>query len=272
VTRRFTLVEEALREMRLPVVPVDDADVVEARRHRTVSHLQALQARVVVRRQIMGSWRKRLLVAAAVFVPSVALAATWVTLKAPFSERREDGAAESRSPSTESAPSPAKRATAIPFESLPQFESPPQEEGQKEAHGTGAVVREPSGPVKASSHASTSPLRAFAAAGTGARDSDGSTLAAENALMQAAMAAVREGDDTRAVGLLGGLLSRYPKSPLSQNAQVERFRAMARLGEGRAAARLARLYLGEHPDGMARDEARRMGVEGLPASSDAPRR
>ena len=94
-----------------------------------------------------------------------------------------------------------------------------------------------------------------------------SSLAAENALMQAAMGAVRDGDDTRAAALFGDFLSRYPRSPLAQNAEVERFRCLERLGDERAAARLARRYLGEHPNGMAESEARRVGA---PVSSPGP--
>jgi hypothetical protein len=57
-----------------------------------------------------------------------------------------------------------------------------------------------------------------------------STLAAENALMQRAMVAIRNGDDRTAIETLDRLLARYPHSILSENAQVERARARARLG------------------------------------------
>lgn len=95
----------------------------------------------------------------------------------------------------------------------------------------------------------------------------GSTLAIENALLQRAMGAARSGDDRRAVQLLDELLSKYPSSPLAQNAKVERMRAFARLGDQSALSRESRRYLAEHPDGFARDEARG-GV--LPTTPSSP--
>jgi outer membrane protein assembly factor BamD (BamD/ComL family) len=97
----------------------------------------------------------------------------------------------------------------------------------------------------------------------------GSTLGEENALMQRAMSAARRGEEARAVELLSQLLVGYPGSPLAQNAEVERFRAMRRLGDVAAASRAARRYLGVHQDGMARDEARRLAVEQPARSSTA---
>ncbi len=88
-----------------------------------------------------------------------------------------------------------------------------------------------------------------------------STLADENRILQGAMTASRAGDDRRALALLDQLLGRYPQSPLAQNARVERFRALRRLGDTRAATRDARRYLAEHPDGFAQEEARRLALE-----------
>ncbi len=85
-----------------------------------------------------------------------------------------------------------------------------------------------------------------------------STLTAENALLARALAAVRAGDDERAVRLLESLLEAYPRSTLAPNAKVERFRALRRLGKGREAAVQARRYLDEYPGGMADDEARQI--------------
>lgn len=85
-----------------------------------------------------------------------------------------------------------------------------------------------------------------------------STLTAENALLERALAAARAGNDERALRLLDNLLDTYPKSTLAPNAKVERFRALRRLGKTRDAAAQARRYLNEHPDGMADDEARRL--------------
>jgi hypothetical protein len=87
------------------------------------------------------------------------------------------------------------------------------------------------------------------------RDSSKGELAAQNRLYQEALDARNSRDDGRAVALLGELLTKYPDSPLRQEAQVERLRALKRLGELGEAARSARRYLAEHARGFARDEA-----------------
>jgi ferric-dicitrate binding protein FerR (iron transport regulator) len=83
-----------------------------------------------------------------------------------------------------------------------------------------------------------------------------SSLAEENAALQRAMQAARAGQDERSLALLNEFLARYPRSPLAQNARVERFRTLARLGRNDAASRDARRYMAEHPGGFASDEAR----------------
>jgi outer membrane protein assembly factor BamD (BamD/ComL family) len=85
-----------------------------------------------------------------------------------------------------------------------------------------------------------------------------SSLAAQNRLFQEGMNARRSGDASRALSLFGELLSRYPKSPLSENARVERFRALFHLGRIEEAAREARRYLAFYPQGFAKEEARRL--------------
>jgi hypothetical protein len=93
-----------------------------------------------------------------------------------------------------------------------------------------------------------------------------SSLGEQNRLLQAAHEARRRGDERAAVRRLDDLLARFPGSPLAQEARVERFRALERLGEHEAAARDARRYLAEHRDGFARDEARRVA---MPVAADA---
>ena len=97
-----------------------------------------------------------------------------------------------------------------------------------------------------------------------------SSLAEENRLYQAAMTAKRAGDDARVVSRLSELMARYPSSPLVPNARVERFRALKRMGNDAAAAREARKYLAENPDGFASDEAR--GAVMSPPASSGPSR
>jgi hypothetical protein len=96
-----------------------------------------------------------------------------------------------------------------------------------------------------------------------------STLAQQNRIYQGALEARRRGDHGRAIGLLDDLLSRYPKSPLAQEARVERLRCLERLGRHGAAAAEARRYLADYPDGFARDEAKARAL--APAASTAPK-
>ena len=84
------------------------------------------------------------------------------------------------------------------------------------------------------------------------------TLAEENALYQSAVEARSRGDDASAADRLGRLLRRYPGSLLAGEARVERMRALSRSGRAREAAREARRYLADHPDGFAREEAKRL--------------
>jgi hypothetical protein len=88
------------------------------------------------------------------------------------------------------------------------------------------------------------------------------TLAEENTLFQSAIEARRRGDDASVANQLAALLSRFPGSPLASEARVERMRALSRLGRTEEAAREARRYLAERPDGFARDEAKRLVMPG----------
>ncbi len=83
------------------------------------------------------------------------------------------------------------------------------------------------------------------------------------------MSAARAGDDRKALAAFEGFLSRYPTSPLAQSAEVERFRALKRLGRVDQAARKARQYLAAYPSGFARAEAQALAVESL-GSPSAP--
>jgi hypothetical protein len=91
------------------------------------------------------------------------------------------------------------------------------------------------------------------------------TLAQENALFQSAVEARTRGDDAGAADRLGRLLTHYPSSPLAGEARVERMRALSRAGRAPEAAREARRYLADHPDGFAREEAKRLVMPGQTA-------
>ena len=85
-----------------------------------------------------------------------------------------------------------------------------------------------------------------------------SSLAAENQLLQTAMAARQQGDPRRAAELAGELVRHYPASPLVEEARVERMRALAGAGGPVAAEGEARSYLTDYPKGFARHEATRI--------------
>jgi len=96
------------------------------------------------------------------------------------------------------------------------------------------------------------------AKGNGPSSDKTSSLAAENRLLQAAMAARQQGDPRRAAQLAGELVARYPASPLVEEARVERMRALLGAGGPVAAEGEARTYLADYPRGVARQEANRI--------------
>jgi hypothetical protein len=81
-------------------------------------------------------------------------------------------------------------------------------------------------------------------------------LELQNQLFADAKRARREHRDAEGLALCQELLTKYPGSVLAQEAQVERFRALARLGRAAEARRYAAGYLASYPLGFAADEAR----------------
>jgi hypothetical protein len=86
------------------------------------------------------------------------------------------------------------------------------------------------------------------------------TLADENRSFQEALDARNRGDDARAAESFARLVARYPHSSLAEEAEVERFRSLKRLGQTAPAAAAARRYLAAYPVGFARDEARAVAL------------
>jgi hypothetical protein len=86
------------------------------------------------------------------------------------------------------------------------------------------------------------------------------SLAEENRLFEAALAARNGGDDGRAADAFGVLLSRYPRSVLAEQALAERFRALSRAGRTALAVTAARRYLAAYPQGAARSDAERIAL------------
>jgi TolA-binding protein len=83
----------------------------------------------------------------------------------------------------------------------------------------------------------------------------GRGLEAINALFADAKRARREGRNADALSLCDELLTKYPGSVLAEDARVERFRALARLGRTADAGRAAAQYLKRYPTGFAAAEA-----------------
>jgi hypothetical protein len=84
------------------------------------------------------------------------------------------------------------------------------------------------------------------------------TLAEENRMYEAALAARNTGDDRRAAEAFGQLLARYPRSVLGEQSLAERFRALDRAGQVSLAVAAARRYLAAYPEGFARADAERI--------------
>jgi hypothetical protein len=139
--------------------------------------------------------------------------------------------------------------------------------GQSWSSGAVAITPQRVEAPTAATPVRVGPRRQIAA---GARPLRPGTLAEENALFQGAVDARNGGDDRAEADRLGALLNRYPGSPLAGEARVERMRALQRTGQGAEAAREARRYLAENPDGFAREEARRLVMQGGMSSRPAP--
>jgi TolA-binding protein len=92
-----------------------------------------------------------------------------------------------------------------------------------------------------------------------------STLGEENQLYAQALARAGAGDLAQSLTGLAALIRDYPRSPLAQSAQADRFRLLEQAGNKSAAAQEARRYLSAYPNGFARVEARRIALIGLEA-------
>lgn len=108
------------------------------------------------------------------------------------------------------------------------------------------------------------PERPRVAAPSAAESTPIGTLANENRLFRSAIDARNRGDDHSAIGYFTELLTKFPKSLLAGEARIERVRALVRTGDKTEAAREARRYLDEYPNGFAHDEARHVAEDGAP--------
>ena len=87
------------------------------------------------------------------------------------------------------------------------------------------------------------------------RKFDSRELADQNQRFARAMAHKKNGDARGALRELGGILRRYPGSPLTQELRVERLRLLRGLAASHQAQREAKRYLREFPHGYAVKEA-----------------
>ena len=90
---------------------------------------------------------------------------------------------------------------------------------------------------------------------TGSAPERASALAEQNDLFAEGVALRRQGDVSGALRVFQSLISRFPRSPLAENALVERMRGLSANRDARAKDE-AELYLARYPHGFAVKEAR----------------
>jgi hypothetical protein len=225
--------DDLLAELRAPVSPVTAPEAATAQRARVVQRMRELQSRAAARRASRKRWFKRIGPAVALAALSSVAAAAWLS---------SNGASEAIAPQVPAPPpSPPSRNASVPEPQSPP--APVVEDAPRSAELAPAPGRRRPAP-----RGSVAPAQA-------------STLAEENALLTRALASSRSGNDVAAVGLHDALIARYPRSPLARNAELERLRALSRLGNAAATRAAARRYLAKYPDGMGADEARRLALD-----------
>lgn len=115
------------------------------------------------------------------------------------------------------------------------------------------------------------PARPVAAA-PGARPSstpapvEQSSLAEENRLFEQALRKAQAGSARDALADFDRFVREHPRSPLTQAVRVERLHVLQQLGEQAQAAREARRYLTDYPNGFARDDAKGIALFGVGGS------
>jgi hypothetical protein len=116
----------------------------------------------------------------------------------------------------------------------------------------------PAAPVPAAAPVKQSGRTVVSRAASPQRSTESGTLAEENRLFEAGLAARNAGDHAGAADAFAGLLARYPRSVLREQALAEQFRALERAGRSSAATIAARRYLAGYPSGFARADAERV--------------
>jgi hypothetical protein len=160
------------------------------------------------------------------------------------------GRDEARVTAGESWPAPCSNSSAMPVTQAP-ITAPPAPASTATIPSTHPTA------IKVAPSASTGPVASATAMGVAAPPMTSSELAEQNRLYAEAMAAKRRGDAAAALGSLDRLLASHPHGPLAESASVERMRIVAVTDPARA-SEAARAYLARHPNGYAKDEARRL--------------
>jgi len=230
--------------MKSPEAPPESASAREERRRRVIGNMRRLHVNLVHERG-RGVNVKRLsrvvLIAATLAVAGAAFAS--VEGYGPFARARSspgiDEKAATLRASAERTQASVPAAPAAPNTSNTPLPAP-------EARPTSA------------SAAATAPAHSAHATSTSARRDETSTLEATNRLFADAKRARREGRNADALALLDQLVSKYPRSVLAQEARVERYRALSKLGRTAEARRAAAAYLAHYPNGFAASEAREL--------------
>jgi hypothetical protein len=88
-----------------------------------------------------------------------------------------------------------------------------------------------------------------------------SSLAEQNALFAEGLAYKNGGQSSQAIGTFEQFMSKYPSSPLAENAAVERMRLLAQIDRARGAA-AANQYLRRYPNGFGKAEAKAIVASG----------
>jgi hypothetical protein len=227
MTRYPESADELLREMQSAVLPVDSPKAVQNRRDRTISHLQRLQWREHGERHA-ARIRRRATIVAGVLAPILAAGFAFAISRAGVHEKSVVPTPTPTPQTTDARP--ARLPAAAPVASPVRVEDEPdrnplkiRQEAPSRPRPKTVLASNASFPeTEAREHGSS---RAAAVNPT-------STLSEENGLMERAMVASRTGDDRGALALIDTLLTRFPRSVLREDAQVERLRALGRLGIG----------------------------------------
>ena len=159
-----------------------------------------------------------------------------------------------------SATSPELSEAFVPAGGETSASHPPREKGAPSASTAANAATETNASVRLPRAGAGVEERARESTSAESVETTPTTLGEEIHLYRSALSARNRGDDARAVERLSTFLAKYPASNLRQEATVEHFRALRRLGRSSEAARAATRYLSTYPAGFARSEASELAL------------